>query len=111
MSDQEEQSLPPAAVVVTHSVADFDTWKTGFDAHEAARREAGALGHHLNRAADDPNLVSVYLAVSDVDRARAFVESDELKSAMQDLGVTGPPTISWMAPARRLSCGIGSFPR
>lgn len=96
----DEWSLPPAAVMVTHPVADFDTWKAGFDSHEPARRDAGIVGHHLNRAEHDPNLVSIYLAASDIDRARAFVESDELKSVMQDVGVTGPPTMLWMTPVR-----------
>jgi len=99
MSDSEQQ-LPPAAVIVTHPVADFETWKAGFDDHEQSRRDAGALGHHINRAADDPNLLSIYIAVSDIDRARAFTESDELKAAMQDVGVTGAPEFTWMTPVR-----------
>jgi hypothetical protein len=99
MSD-EERPLPPAAVTVRHPVADFDTWKVGFDDHEDARRAAGILGHHINRGRDDPNDVSIYLAVADVEQARAFAASEELKSAMQDVGVTGPPTLTWMTPVR-----------
>jgi quinol monooxygenase YgiN len=95
-----DQSLPPAAAAVSHPVADFDTWKVGFDQHEPARRAAGILGHHLNRAEADPNMVTIYLAVSDVDKAKAFAESDDLKAAMQEVGVTGPPVISWMTPVR-----------
>ena len=99
MSDT-AQSLPPAAVVVTHPVADFDQWKEGFDDHEPARKAGGMLGHHLNRAEDDPNLVSAYLAVSDIEAARAFADSPELAEKMQEVGVTGPPEISWMTPVR-----------
>lgn len=61
MSDP-EQSLPPAAVMVAHPVADFDRWREGFDEHEAVRKASGMLGHHLNRAEHDPNLVTAYLA-------------------------------------------------
>jgi hypothetical protein len=71
MSD-EDRPLPPAAVIVRHPVADFDTWKVGFDDHENARRAAGILGHHINRGRDDPNDVSIYLAVADVEQARAL---------------------------------------
>ena len=96
----DDQQLPPAALMVTHPVADFDTWRAGFDAGEPDRREAGVLGHHLNHAEDDPTLVSIYLAIADVERARAFTDSDELKTAMRDVGVTGPPEILWMTPVR-----------
>lgn len=94
------QSLPPAAVVVTHPVADFDQWKAGFDDHEPERKASGMLGHHLNRAEDDPNLVSIYLAVSDMDAAKAFADSAELAEKMQEVGVTGPPEMTWMTPVR-----------
>jgi hypothetical protein len=96
----EARSLSPAAVIVHHPVADFDAWKVGFDAHEGARRAAGILGHHINRGRDDAHDVSIYLAVSDIDRARAFAESDDLKNTMRDVGVTGPPTLTWVTPVR-----------
>ena len=96
----DENQLPPVAVMVQHPVADFDTWKTGFDAHEGARRDAGILGHHINRSQDEPNSLSVYMAVSDLDRARAFSSSPDLKSAMEEVGVTGPPEFMWMTPVR-----------
>ncbi len=98
MSDA--QSLAPVAVVVRHTVADFDTWKAAFDADEDARRAAGVLGHHINRGTDDPNALSVYLAASDIDRARAFASSDELQAAMEAAGVTSAPKVDWMTPVR-----------
>ncbi len=94
------QSLPPAAAVVRHQVADFDTWKPVFDDGEDARRAAGILGYHLNRAEDDPNVVSIYMAVSDVDQAKAFAESDDLRDDMQKAGVVSAPEITWMTPVR-----------
>lgn len=96
----EEHELPAAAVIVRHSVADFDTWKAAFDAHESARRATGMLGHHINRGRADPNEISTYLAVSDIERAKAFATSDDLKNVMQDAGVTSPPTLTWMTPVR-----------
>lgn len=99
MSDA-AQPLPPAAVVVRHQVADFDTWKAVFDDHEDARREAGCLGHHINRAKDDPNLVTLYLAVADVERVKAFAASDDLKKVMENGGVTSAPEFTWTTPVR-----------
>ncbi len=95
-----QQPLPPAAVLLTHPVADFDTWKAGFDEHEPARRAAGVLGHHINRAEEDPNLVTVYLAVQDIDKAKAFAASDDLSDVMQKFGVTAPPHVTWVTPVR-----------
>lgn len=94
------QSLPPAAVLVSHQVADFDRWKAGFDEHEETRRAAGIVGHHVNRADDDPNRVSIYLAVADIEKAKAFSESQELKDYMAGLGVVSQPEMTWVTPAR-----------
>ena len=96
-----DMQLPPAAILVQHPVADFDTWKAGFDAHEGVRREVGFLGHHINRADDDPDLVTIYLALTDIERAKAFAASEELKQIMQEVGVTGPPEMTWVTPVRQ----------
>jgi quinol monooxygenase YgiN len=95
-----DQSLPPAAVVIRHQVADFDTWKAAFDEHEDARREAGCLGHHINRAKDDPNLVTLYLAVENVERAKAFADSDDVRNLMAQAGVVSAPELTWTTPVR-----------
>jgi len=94
------QSLPPAAVVVRSRVADFDTWLTAFDSHEDVRRGAGILGHHINRAKDDPNDISLYMALSDLDKAKAFAASDDLRQRMQAAGVISVPEITYMTPVR-----------
>jgi hypothetical protein len=92
--------LPPAAVVIRSRVADFDTWRAGFESHEDVRRAAGMLGHHLNRAQDDPNDVSIYLAVSDLARAKAFISSSELRERMRDSGVISAPEFTFLTPVR-----------
>ncbi len=96
MSDATQ--LPPAAVIVTHEVADWSTWKTEFDKHEGARKAAGILGHHINRGLDHPNTLSVYLAVSDLARAQAFTASPDLQGVMAAAGVKSVPTAVWVKP-------------
>jgi hypothetical protein len=44
---------------------------------------------------DDGNDVTVWHDFSDVDAAKAFSGSAELKAAMQGAGVVGPPTV-WL---------------
>jgi len=45
------------------------------------------------QAADNPNDITVTHDFATVEAAHAFVNSEELKSAMQNAGVVGAPTI------------------
>lgn len=92
--------LPPYAALLAHRVDDVDRWKAGFDDHEPARRAAGILGHHINRAEDDPHLITLFLTLSDLDDAKAFTASPELGDVMQKIGVLSPPQIQWLQPIR-----------
>lgn len=94
----EPNQLPPAAVLVTQEVADWATWKTKFDGHEGMRRAAGFLGHHINRGLENPNLISVYLAASDLAKAKAFCASADLRDVMAAAGVKSAPTLVWVKP-------------
>lgn len=90
--------LPSVAVLVAHRVADYAAWKAAFDDHIDARREAGCLGHHINRGVDDPNMVYVYLPAADPDKLREFLDSPDLASVMRDAGVEGSPAVHVMRP-------------
>jgi hypothetical protein len=92
--------LAPAAVVLHSKVADFDGWYAAFNSHEDARRAAGILGHHINRAEVDPNEISVFMALSDLEKAKEFAASDELRERMVASGVVGAPEITYVTPAR-----------
>ncbi len=92
--------LPPCAALLTHRVDDVDRWKAGFDDHEPARRAAGILGHHINRSEDDPHLITLFLTLCDLDRAKAFAESPELGEVMKNVGVVSRPEIQWLQPIR-----------
>ena len=98
MTDQSE--LAPAAVLISYRVADFDSWKATFDALEHRRVENGFLGHHINRAADDPNSLTLFFAVADTNRAKAFVSSDEIKESMRKAGAISAPEFTWVTPVR-----------
>ena len=93
-------SLAPAAFLITNQMADFDTWKATFDSAEQLRAANGYLGHHINRAEDDPNSVTVFFAVADADKAKAFVTSDEVKAIMAKSGVISAPEYTWVTPVR-----------
>ena len=93
--------LPHYAALLTHRVEDVDRWKAGFDDHEPARRAAGILGHHINRAQDDPHVITLFLPLSDLDQAKAFTSSPDLGEVMQKVGVVSRPEIQWLQPIRQ----------
>jgi hypothetical protein len=64
-----------AFVLIRHKVKDFNTWKTGYDAHQPKRTEAGLTEKHVLRGADDANEVVMLFEAQDLDRAKAFTAS------------------------------------
>ena len=90
--------IPPVATLVIHRVADWDVFKKTFDEHQVARKEASILGHHVNRGADDPNMVYIYTPASDVNRLRAFIDGAGL----------GEPDWELMVPRHHSSLGTPS---
>lgn len=100
VANDANKPFPPGAIVFRIRVADFDRWLAYFDKHEDLRREAGIVGHHINRAEGDPDDIVVYLAVSSLDAARAFAASDGLRERMEESGVVGTPEVTLMTQVR-----------
>ncbi|HEX2736476.1 MAG TPA: hypothetical protein VHM70_32965 [Polyangiaceae bacterium] len=91
-------AVPAAAAILTHQVADYKAWRVVFDEHAGARQKAGILGSHVNQAADNPNLVSVYLAAPSAAVIQNFLADPELKSTMQRAGVVSAPVVTMLTP-------------
>lgn len=83
-------------MLIRHKVRDFKAWKTGFDAHLSARTAAGLTEKYLLRSADDPNEVVGLFEAQDLDRARTFASSADLREKMQEVGVVGKPDIYFL---------------
>lgn len=77
-------------------VEDYERWKPGFDEHSSSRRESGSKGGRLFRNADDPNEVVILLEWDDLENARQFAQSEDLREAMQRYGVVGQPDIYFL---------------
>lgn len=99
MPDMADQ-LPPYCAHISHRVEDPDRWKSGFDRLEGARRDAGILGHHINRAVDDPYLISVFLPLTDLDQATSFTSAYVGGDVLRVLGIESHPRIQWLQPIR-----------
>ncbi|MGD0023763.1 MAG: hypothetical protein ABSC37_03910 [Xanthobacteraceae bacterium] len=80
-------------------VKDFTAWRTGYDAREKNRVSAGITNGRVFRGQNDPNDVVILQDVADAAKARTWLGSDEMKSAMQTGGVVGSPSIRFAAAA------------
>jgi len=89
-----------AYVLVRHKVADYEKWKPVFDAHSATRKASGSKGGRLFRNASDENETVILL--DDLEKARQFVQSPDLREAMQRAGVVDQPTIIFLEEVERV---------
>ena len=80
-------------------VKDFNAWRTGYDAREKNRLSAGITNGRVFRSQNDPNDVVILQDVADVAKARTWLGSPEMKTAMEKSGVLGSPTIRFAAAA------------
>jgi len=78
-------------------VKDFKAWRTAYHGNEKSRLSAGITNGRVFHSADDPNDVVVLQDVSDVAKARTWLDSEDLKTAMQKSGVLGSPSIRFAA--------------
>jgi hypothetical protein len=85
-----------AFLLIRHKVRDFKTWKTGYDAHQPKRTEAGLTEKYLLRGSDDANELVILFEAQDLNRAKAFAASTDLREKMQEVGVVDKPDIYFL---------------
>jgi hypothetical protein len=87
-------------LVVQHSVAEYDTWKSSFDKHQSVRAGHGATSHRVLRHDND---LIVLLEFPDAASAGAFLADPSLHAAMETGGVIGEPKGSMVEQAELLA--------
>lgn len=87
---------PSSLMIIRHKVADYATWKTGYESHDSSRLANGLHNYIIARGIDDPNTVLVALKMDDAAKAKAFSTSQDLKDRMKKLGVSGPPVTDFL---------------
>src|ERR1035437_1486191 len=75
-------SLPFNAVVIRHTVADYNVWKPFFDADSTNRNAAGLHLIGVARGIENPNDVEIPFRIDDVQKAKAFTTNPVLKDVM-----------------------------
>ena len=69
-------------------VADFDAWLDVFKSDARARKSVGIIDMNVWRDPDQPNHAVALFAVADLEKARAFFDSEELAMHLERDGVT-----------------------
>ncbi len=84
---------------VRHTAADYAKWRVGFDAHEPARRAAGATGvQQVYRDVENPNAITIVMEWDSAEKARKFAQDPALRQVMEKAGVIGAPEVRFLNP-------------
>jgi hypothetical protein len=68
-------------------VSDFSQWKSVFDSHAQAHRNAGLNLKAIWRTVEEPNNVFFIFEVTDTGKARAFISNPVAAEAAETSGV------------------------
>jgi hypothetical protein len=94
---EEKEEIPMAAsLIVRHRVANFEEWKKVFDGMTDLRKAHGWVSAAVYRDATDPGIVTVVNRVKDIDSAKRYGGSAELRAGMQKAGVQGAPEVFFL---------------
>ena len=88
-AESESAYSQKTAMSVVHEVEDFARWHVGYE--EKSDPDA-RISVYVN--VDNPNEVTVFEFTKSHEEATAFIQSDEIKSAMDEYGVTTEPVLT-----------------
>jgi len=88
-------------LMVKNKVKDWDAWKKAFDSHKQTRIDAGLADRVIAHTVGDNHQVTLVFAVSDMDKSKAFSNSQDLKDKMKEAGVEGPPNFFYYKVVQR----------
>ena len=88
-------------LLVRAKFEEFAKWKPIFDEHGAARKASGSKGGYLFRNANDPNELIVLFEWDNLEKARQFAQSDDLRERMQQAGLMDRPDVYFLEEVER----------
>ena len=80
-----------ALLTVQHNVRDYQAWRAIYDSMSDVQKAGGVTAESVHQLTGAPNTILVLHHFATVAQAQAFLTNPELKSAMQQGGVEGPP--------------------
>ena len=91
-----EEETASMYMLIRHKIRDFSLWKQVYDSHIQKRLEAGLSEKHLFTSSGDPHEVIILFEATDLERAKAFSESPDLRERMEQAGVVDKPDIYFL---------------
>ena len=88
---EREDAMATLAVQLT--IGDYAKWRPVFDKHKPLRDKADIKSVRVYRDADNPKEIIIWGETGDTANARTALGGDEIKNAMKEAGVVGPPKI------------------
>jgi hypothetical protein len=82
---------------------DYAKFKSVFDERGAIRKASSSKGDYVFRNADNPNEMVALLEWGDLEKARQFTQSADLREGMQLAGLTDRPDVYFLDEAGRPS--------
>jgi hypothetical protein len=90
-------------ILVRHKVENFEKWKQGFDEHGSTRQANGSKGGFVFRNTDNPSEVLALIEWDEIENARNFAQSADLKEKMQEVGIVDQPDIYFLDIADQIT--------
>lgn len=90
---QPEGPLPMFGAMVLQRVSDFEGYSTAFEESRPQRQRAGFAAQGIMRGVSDPQLVAIWLAVTDVERAKQYFADRTIRSRLRAAGAVGPAEV------------------
>jgi len=104
-------SGPASIMIIRQKVTNYAKWKMGYDGHDSTRLASGLHSYVVARGTEDSNMVLVAVKMDDVEKAKAFGASKELKDRMKQLGVTAVPVVDFLESVMNDTTAIQSTVR
>jgi len=83
-------------ILVHHEVAAYPAWKAVFDAALDWRHKNGERSARIFHTAGNLNDLTLLFEWETLEKGRAFMASDELKTRMAAAGVKGQPQVHFL---------------
>ena len=83
-------------VLTIQKVKDYDKWKQVFDEHGKVRKNKGSKGAMIYRDSNDPKQLVIITEWENLETAKNFSMSEDLKITMKKAGVIGLPELHYL---------------
>jgi len=85
-----------AILLVKHNVKEYTSWRKVYDEHKTFRTKSGMINEMVFRSTTSPTEIFLLFKWNNILNAKIFVQSEDLKKAMESAGVIGKPEVNFL---------------